>query len=56
MKKGVEKRRPKNIGDLQAAIPDISDNIPLSQVKSICASIDKRIRSCIARKGDVIKY
>jgi len=50
MKKDVEKRRPKNIDDLQAAIQDVWDNIPLSQVKSICASMDKRIRSCIARK------
>jgi len=56
MKRDVEKRRPKNLDDLQAAIQDVWDNFPLSQVKSLCASMENRITSCIARKGDVIKY
>lgn len=56
MKRKVEKERPKNLQELQEKLQQVWDSFPLSDIKSLCNSMTRRIKSCIELKGDVTKY
>jgi transposase len=56
MKKAVERRRPKNILDLEKILKEIWANLTLDYLKSLFNSMTDRINKCIDVNGDITGY
>ena len=56
MKIAVEKRRPDNLVDLKEIIQKIWENLPQTYIMELFRSIPRRMKQCIERAGDFIKY
>jgi len=56
VKRNVEKRKPKNIDELELFLSEEFKNIDVNTVKNSVMSMKKRCLSLIDSKGERIKY
>ena len=56
MKNEVEKRKPKNLQELEAIIREVWENLDLEYIKSLIESMPDRIQKCIDLEGDRTGY
>ena len=56
MKKAVEKKRPKDIDNLEVIIQEVWDGLTLDDFKSLINSMPDRVQRCIDLEGDATGY
>ena len=56
MKNEVEKKRPKNLTDLENIIRVVWNDLDIEMLKSKIRSMGNRVKKCIEANGETIKY
>jgi len=56
VKRNVEKRRPKNLSELESFLGEEWDNIPNSLLISLVDSMSRRCNEVIEKNGERISY
>ena len=55
-KKAVEKKKPKNLDDLEAAVQEVWNGLSMDYLKSLIDSMIHRVQKCIEVQGHVTGY